>query len=86
MAERSERRLQEHGQHVGRPPVQGGRPAGTRVELGGVGKPQDRELAPQSAPHRELAPQSAPQPGAGPRVPGSGAEYAGEPPMLLPLR
>ena len=54
MAERSEQRLQEHGQHVGRPPVQGGRPGAargpppvqggrpvdTRVELGGVGKPQ----------------------------------------------
>ena len=67
MAERSEQRLQEHGQHVGRPPVQGGRPGHvgrppvqggrpgaacgpppvqggrpvvTRVESGGVGKPQ----------------------------------------------
>ena len=42
MAERGERRLQEHGQHVG-PPVQGGRSAETHVELGGVGKPQETE-------------------------------------------
>ena len=41
MAERGERRLQGHGQHAGRPPVQGGRSAGTHVELGGVGSAQD---------------------------------------------
>ena len=44
MAERGERRLQEHGQHAGRPPVQGGRSAGTHVELGGVGSAQERAV------------------------------------------
>ena len=55
MAERGERRLQGHGQHAGRPPVQGGRSAGTHVELGGVGSAQDTAHTLVRAIEREMA-------------------------------